>query len=117
VQSTPDRDERDIFAIWAPSFSDRLENLMGKQIARQVTDAGQRVFIEGLKDAGMARWLGGSKVGQIGMILAGAGFLLWFTQSEKMPDDEFEEAAERWKQMRDEDALGRGRWAWDAFVV
>jgi hypothetical protein len=117
IDAVPDRDDRDIYAIWAPSFTDRLANLIGKDIARHITKIGQEVFVDDLKNAGMARWLGGSKVGQIGMVLSSAGFLLWFTQSEKMPDDEFEQAAGHWKQMTDEDAQGRRPWAWEAFTV
>ncbi len=117
VDTVPERDERDIFTVWAPSFSDRLENLMGKETAHQVTGISRDVFVDDLKSAGMARWLGGSKVAQIGMILGGAGFLLWFTQSEKMPDDEFEKAVARWTEAAELDLLGRGRWAWDAFAL
>ena len=103
------RDERDIFNIWAPAFSDRPGNVAGKDFERTLHNAGAGMLVKGLKDARMTRFLGGSKLNQIGFVIMGGGFLLRFTQSSLMPDEEFAEAADLWAQLIAEDSLGRGR--------
>ena len=94
---------------------DPLGDIAGRDFERTLHDAGADIFVEGLKNARMTRFLGGSKVNRIGFVLAGGGFLLRFAQSSLMPGEEFAEAADRWAQLIAEDRLGRGRWAWDNF--
>ena len=109
------RDERDIFNIWAPGFRDPPRNVIGKDNESALHRAGSDVFVGALKEAGMARFLGGSKISQIGYVISGGGLLLRVIQSSFMDEDEFTKSALMWAQLIEEDSLGRGRWAWDNF--
>ena len=111
------RDERSVYAIWAPSFADPIVNVSDKETQRTVHQAGSNIFSADLREAGMTKLLGGSKLNQVGSVIAGGGFLLRLTQSTMMDDTEFTEAAARWSALITSDSLGRGRWAWENYTA
>jgi hypothetical protein len=111
------RAERDIYNIWAPSFRDAPRNVAGKDFERTLHDLGASIFVEALKEARMTRFLGGSKVNQIGYVISGGGFFLRFIQSSLMDDEQFREATRFWAELMADDAGARARWAWDKFSI
>lgn len=109
----PGRSERDIYNIWAPGFKDAPANVVGNETEKIIHRLGADAFVDALKRAGMTRALGSSKIRQIGYVISGGGFMLRVIQSEILGEIEFTDAAELWARMIAEDAMGRGRWAWE----
>jgi hypothetical protein len=109
----PGRSERDIYNIWAPGFKDAPSNVVGKEMERTIHHVGADAFVAALRDSGMTRALGGSKVRQIGYVISGGGFMLRVIQSAIMGEAEFSDAADLWAKMIAENAMGRARWAWE----
>jgi hypothetical protein len=58
--------------------------------AKQVRSAGANSLIADLKPLGLTRFLGGSKLNQLGMLYAQAGVLLRIVQTDRIPQDEVE---------------------------
>jgi hypothetical protein len=111
------RTERDIWAAWAASLREPLKQVIQPKLARIVLDAGSDLLVDELKRGGMARWLGGSKLGQVGYHLAQGGYYLRLTQTEELPEENFDRALKIHEEMVEGNPEGRGRWAWDAYTV
>jgi hypothetical protein len=85
------RGSQDIWDFWAPSCRDTLEETgVPGSWARTVRQMGADSLVGDLKRCGFTRWLGGSKLNQLGMLYAQAGVLLRFAQTTVVPDEHFD---------------------------
>jgi hypothetical protein len=86
------RSTEDLWAFWAFDFRDMLEKgPFSKTWANQVRTLGSDSLIKDLKDLGLTRLLGGSKLHQLGFIYAQAGVWLRLCQTSYMEQAFFEE--------------------------
>jgi hypothetical protein len=101
-----------IWEFWACSSRDILEDGgIPAAWSGTVRQAGADFLIAGLKDLGLTRFLGGSKLTQLGFTYAQAGAWLRLTQTSALDDELFEETVLRVRQ-------NAGRpWPWGAYPV
>ena len=108
------RSERDIWDVWAgPSLRDELHAVVPKDLAGLIHKNGAGVLVSDLKEAGMTRLLGGSKLHQIGFQIVQNGFYLRMIQTTEIADQVFERALAA-RQRMGADFVG-GRWEWDGY--
>ena len=84
---------------------------MPKDVASAVRNAGANQLIADLKSLGLTRFLGGSKLNQLGMTYAQAGVSLRMTQTDAISDDYFVEVVGRVRERVDR------AWKWDDYEV
>jgi hypothetical protein len=88
-----DRSAEDIWEWWAPSCRAMLEDIgIPKDWATMVRGMGRDLLVADLKALGLARFLGGSKIHQLGMTYAQAGVHLRLAQSDALPSAAFDQA-------------------------
>ena len=91
IEPRPERSPQDLWDFWAPSSHQMLETMdISPELARQLRGAGSDLFIDELKQLGLTRYLGGSKLNQLGMRYAQAGWLLRVVQTDDLDNEHFE---------------------------
>jgi hypothetical protein len=106
------RAPEDVWDFWAPSCREMLEETgMPKSVAKIVRDTGSNVFISDLKTVGVTKFLGGSKLNQLGMVYAQAGVLLRMTQTSAITDEHFVKTVRSVRDRPDR------RWKWDDYPL
>jgi hypothetical protein len=91
-----DRPAEDLWDFWAPSCRDAPEDVgMSKEWANDIRSAGADTLIADLKSLGLTRFLGGSKLNQLGMVYAQAGVLLRIVQTDYIQQEALDEVIAR----------------------
>lgn len=112
VAVVAERSVEDIWDFWGPSCRDKLEEVgVPASWAKMVRQMGTDSLVADLKALGLTRWLGGSKLNQLGLLYAQAGVLLRFAQTSNIPSDRFQEVVAQVRQ----DA--KRPWRFDAYPV
>lgn len=108
----PDRSAEAIWDFWASSSRDMLEDGgIPSDWAKTVRRMGSDLLFGGLKDLKLTRFLGGSKLNQLGLMYAQTGVWLRLTQTTAIDDKHFERTVSSMRQ------LGSRPWRWDAYPV
>lgn len=109
-----DRSDREIWDVWAgPSLRDDLHAVVPRDLARLIHNNGADLLVGDLKEAGMTRLLGGSKLRQIGFQIVQNGFYLRLTQTNEMADEVFSGALAQRRRLGA--GFAGGRWDWEAY--
>jgi hypothetical protein len=91
IEVRAERTPEDLWDFWAPSSNQMLETTnVPPELAKQIRLAGSDIFVAELKRLGLTKFLGGSKLNQLGMRYAQAGWLLRVVQTSEVDDDRFQ---------------------------
>jgi hypothetical protein len=86
----PDRPTEDIWEYWVTVCRTMLEATgIPKSWANMVRGMGRNLLVSDLRELKLTRYLGGSKLNQLGMTYAQAGVHLRLAQLDQVPDDLF----------------------------
>jgi hypothetical protein len=96
------RSSEEIWLFWLPTCRTMLEDVgFPKQWARAVRSAGNDTLIHDLKELGLTRFLGGSKLGQLGMMYAQAGVHLRLAQTDAVDEEAFANSVRAGREMEE----------------
>lgn len=110
VAFRPDRHVRDIWVVFAHSARGELEAMgIPREWIRKVHSTGATVLVGELRELGLTRWLGGSKLNQLGMLYAHAGVALRIVQTDTVPDEQWPEEVQLYQEV--------DRWPFDEYEI
>jgi hypothetical protein len=106
------RGAEEIWDFWAAGCREMLEETgMPKANASAVRNAGANQLVADLKKLGLTKFLGGSKLNQLGMTYAQAGVLLRMTQTDTICDEDFAETVARVRERPERS------WKWEDYPI
>lgn len=92
IKFHPERTTQDLWEFWMTECRAMLEDTgIPKHWAKRVRGMGADILVSELKELRLVRFLGGSKVNQLGLLYAQAGAHLRFGQTDNTPDEMFQE--------------------------